>query len=56
MNGPIKVTISDPDTGEVFEERTISDDYILICAGRWYVHHVQSYSNGATVTVKRGDA
>ena len=50
----IKVTITDPATGEVLDERTITDDYALICAGNRYLDHFQAYMNGTTVlTVKR---
>lgn len=38
---PIKVTISDPETGDVFEEKTVSNDYLLITAGNRYVKNIQ---------------
>lgn len=34
---PIKVTCSDPETGEVLQERVIKDDYVLVCAGNRYL-------------------
>lgn len=39
--GPVKVTVSDPETGKVFEEKIINNDYVIICAGRRYVKSVQ---------------
>lgn len=52
--GPIKVTVSDPDTGEVLGERVIEDDYVLICNGRSYLDGMQTYANGTHVlTVKK---
>lgn len=38
---PIKVTVSDPDTGREFESRIVANDYVLICAGNRYVKSVQ---------------
>ena len=39
--GPIKVTISDPDTGKVLEETVIRNDYLLVTAGNRYLKHIQ---------------
>lgn len=50
---PVKVTVTDPDTGEVLGEQTVTNDYVIVCAGNRYVDHVASYANGTTVlTVK----
>lgn len=38
---PIKVTVSDPETGEVLEEKIVDNDYVIICAGRRYVKSMQ---------------
>ena len=38
---PVKLTISDPDTGEVFESRVLANDYAIITAGNRYVKSVQ---------------
>lgn len=38
---PVKVTLSDPFTGEVLEERVIMNDYILVTAGNRYVKSMQ---------------
>ena len=38
---PVKVTISDPESGDVLEERVVANDYCLITAGNRYVKSVQ---------------
>ena len=38
---PIKVTVSDPETGEVLAEKLVKDDYVLIVAGRRYLKSMQ---------------
>jgi len=54
---PVKVTVSDPTTGEVFEERIVQNDFMLICAGNRYMHGVQAFANGTQVlTIKRDGA
>lgn len=53
---PIKVTISDPDTGEVLAEQTVTNDYVIVCAGNRYVKNTQAHANGThviTVAVDR---
>lgn len=53
MAEPIKVTVSDPDTGEVLGEQTIENDYVLICAGNRYVANTNAHANGThVITVK----
>ena len=50
---PIKVTVSDPDTGEVLAESVVENDYAVICAGNHYVDGVTRHANGTVVlTVK----
>ncbi len=39
--GPVKVTISDPETGKVFEEQIVHNDYLIITNGRRYVKSIQ---------------
>lgn len=41
FNRPIKVTVSDPDTGQVLQEKVITNDYVLITAGDRYVKSLQ---------------
>ena len=49
----IRVTVSDPETGEVLETRDIEDDFIVLAEGKSYVAGVQAYGNGTqVVTVK----
>ncbi len=49
----IRVKVSDQDTGEVLEDRLISDDYVLICAGNHHLHSTVRYANGTTLlTIK----
>lgn len=38
---PVKITISEPDTGKVLEERICQNDYCLITAGNRYVKSLQ---------------
>lgn len=38
---PVKVTVSDPDTGEVLESRVVANDYVIICAGNRYIKSTQ---------------
>lgn len=38
---PVKVTVSDPETGAVLQERIVENDYVLICVGNRYVKSVQ---------------
>jgi hypothetical protein len=53
----IKVTVTDPDTGEVLGERVIDNDYMVICAGNRYLAGTQAHANGTHVlTVKRDDS
>lgn len=55
MSEAIKVTVTDPDSGEVLAERVVDDDFIILCAGRSYLAHTARHANGTTVlTVKKG--
>jgi hypothetical protein len=38
---PVKVTVSDPETGEELESRIVANDYCLITTGRRYVKSLQ---------------
>lgn len=49
----IKVTITDPDTGEVLAEQVVDNDFVLVCAGNRYLSNTTTHANGTTVlTVK----
>ncbi len=39
---PVKLTISDPETGEVFESRVLANDYAIVTSGNRYVKSVQT--------------
>lgn len=48
-----RVTCEDLDTGES-ESAEIHDDWLLICDGDRYLHHVNCHANGTVVlTIKR---
>lgn len=38
---PVKVTVSDPETGAVLEERIVDNNYAIVCAGNRYVKSIQ---------------
>lgn len=38
---PVRVVISDPDTGEVLEDKVVSNDYCIITTGRRYLKSIQ---------------
>jgi hypothetical protein len=48
----VKVTVSDPDTGEVLESKVIADDYIVVCAGRRYLHYTQRMGSTHMLCIK----
>jgi hypothetical protein len=48
--GPIKVTISDPTTGEVLVERIVENDYMLITVGNRYVKSLQTMGRPGRAT------
>lgn len=51
---PIKVTVTDPDTGELLGEQTVENDYLVVCAGNTYIAHTNAHANGTHVlTIKR---
>ena len=47
----VKVTVSDPDTGEVLGEKVIRNDYVLVCAGRRYVKSWQVWGRTHQVNI-----
>jgi hypothetical protein len=53
VSEPIKVTISDPTTGEVLAEQVVDNDFVLVCAGNRYLANTTTHANGtAVLTVK----
>jgi hypothetical protein len=54
MAEPIKVTVTDPESGEVLGEQLLDNDYLVICAGNRYLAHTTAHANGThVVTIKR---
>ena len=54
MSDPVKVTVTDPGTGEVLGEKLLDNDYMVLCAGNRYVAHTNAHANGThVVTIKR---
>lgn len=51
----VKVTVTDPETGEVLQERVVSNDYVLIVAGNRYLksHQVMGSTHMLAVAVDR---
>lgn len=51
----IKVTVTDPETGEVLQERVVSNDYILITAGNRYLksHQIMGTTHMLAVAVDK---
>ena len=54
MTDPIKVTVSDPATGEVLGEQVVEDDYVIVCAGTAWLCGTQVSPGTGThqITVK----
>lgn len=53
---PVKVTISDPETGAVLEEKVVANDYCIVCTGRRYVKSVQQWgmTHMLAIAVRKG--
>lgn len=37
---PVKITVSDPETGEVFQQKIIENDFFLLVHGNKYIKHI----------------
>lgn len=48
---PVKVTVSDPETGEVLESRVVANDYVLITVGNRYVKSIQQMGRTHMIAV-----
>lgn len=49
----VKVTVTDPATGDVLGEQIVNNDYVLVCAGNRYLERTDTHANGTHVlTVK----
>ena len=53
MADPIKVTVTDPTTGEVLQERILVNDYAVICAGDRYVKSIQIMGSTHMIAVAK---
>ncbi|WP_313243721.1 hypothetical protein [Stenotrophomonas rhizophila] len=53
MADSIKVTVTDPATGRVLQEKTITNDYIVICAGNRYVKNLQVMGSTHMIAVAK---
>ncbi len=53
---PIKVTVTDPESGEVLGEQLLENDYLLLVAGTAHLAGAQKYGNGTHVLTVKGAA
>lgn len=53
MTKPVKVTVSNPETGVVLEEKLLENDYVVITAGNRYVDGIQIMGGTHIVYIKR---
>lgn len=49
----VKVTVTNPETGEVLQERTITNDYVVICAGNRYIKNLQVMGSTHMIAVAK---
>ena len=55
---PVKVTVSDPETGAVLEEKILANDYCLITAGNVSIKSIQRMGRTDMIAVgppKKGE-
>lgn len=48
---PVRITIADPETGEVFENRILSNDYAIITAGDVFVKSINAMGRTHMIAV-----
>jgi hypothetical protein len=48
---PVKVVVSDPDTGQVLEEKVVANDYCVLTVGNRYVKHLQIWGTTHTFSI-----
>lgn len=51
--GPVVVTVTRQDTGEVMKTLPLSNDYVLICNGDRYVKSLQVWGSTIQVNIAR---
>ena len=54
MSDSVKVTVTDPTTGEVLGEQVADNDYVLVCAGSARLTYTQASANGTHVLTVKG--
>ena len=54
MTAAIKVTVTNPETGDVLGEATVQDDYLLLVAGTCHLAGTQAHANGTHVLTVKG--
>ena len=54
MSDPVKITVTDPATGEVLAEQVIDNDYAIVATGSCHVAHINAYANGTRVLTIKG--
>lgn len=50
---PVKITVSDPDSGEVLQEKILQNDYCLITAGNRFLHYMNVMGSTHILYVKK---
>ncbi len=53
MADSIKITVTDLATGQVLQEKTITNDYVVICAGNRYVKSLQVMGSTHMIAVAK---
>jgi hypothetical protein len=56
VSAAVKVTVSDPETGEVLGEQVIDNNYVLVVAGTCHLAHTNAHANGTHVLTVKGRA
>lgn len=53
LTKPVKVTVSDPETGAVFEEKIVDNNYVIVCAGNRYIDGINITGSTHCIYIKR---
>jgi len=51
FSGPVRITITDPETGDVLEETVLTNSYMLIWAGDYHLVRSERDPSGYTLTI-----
>lgn len=49
----VRVTVTDPESGEVLHERTITNDYAVVCSGDRYIKNLQIMGSTHMLAIAR---